>query len=139
MFRFLFIGALVLTVMIMMGCGSNADTSSDNISKDAEQFKVERRIIVTNGITDKVQLQVTGFCSIENGETMAQTMDLICKDVDGIRKHMVILSDNTTATVTQIKSRRVSEYRTKFIFRPEAIIPDFDLAVGDTGGPQTTP
>jgi hypothetical protein len=45
---------VAVAVIGAVGCGSAADTVSDNISKDAEQFRIERRVLVYNGITDKV-------------------------------------------------------------------------------------
>lgn len=32
---------------------------------------------------------------------------------------------------TQLEGIDVSEYRTKFVFRPEAIVPDIDLVTGE--------
>jgi predicted small secreted protein len=50
----------VVLLVALAGCGSNADTVGDNISKEAEKFKVGRRIVVTNSITDKVEFSVRG-------------------------------------------------------------------------------
>ena len=59
---------LVLTALTGAGllaggltaCVSQADTASRNISVDAENFKVQRRIAVINGITDKILLEAEG-------------------------------------------------------------------------------
>lgn len=124
-------GLAVVAALTLAACGSNADTASDNISKEAEKFRIERRIVVTNGINGDALLSVQGFCSVESGETLRDTLDIICKDATGKKKHMVGLSDNTTFTVTQLHGVRVSEYRTKIIFRPTSIVPDFDMVTGN--------
>lgn len=112
---------------VFAGCGgSNADTASSNLSKQAEQFKVVRRVVAINGITDKPLIEVVGRCSIERTNL---GLELICKEgPNAYKKYFVGISDNVTYTVTQLAPVDVSEYRTKVIFRPESLVPDFDLA-----------
>lgn len=124
--------SLVATIGLV-GCTSNADRVSDNVSKEAEKFKVQRKIVGINGITDKILFEVEGRCSLENGETMKNTLDVICKHgPDDYRKHYVGLSDNVTFVSVQVKGIDVSEYRTKIIIKPENIVPDLDLLTGET-------
>jgi hypothetical protein len=126
--------ALVL-VATLAGCGSNADVASDNISKEAEKFQVQRKIVGINGITDKVLFEVEGKCSLEYGESMDRTLDVICKHgPDDYRKHYVGMSDNVSFISTQVDGIDVSEYRTKIILKPENLVPDFDLVTGDQYG-----
>jgi len=119
--------ALVVGATGLAGCTSNADKVSDNLSKEAEKFQIVRRIVGVNGITDKVEFEVTGRCSLEYGDTMKDTLDVICKDSDGYKKHYITKSDNLFVITTQIEAANVSEYRTKIILKPENIVPDFDL------------
>lgn len=51
-----------LAVLALAGCSSDADVASDNLSKAAEQFEVNRRIVFFNGITDKYLLTIEGRC-----------------------------------------------------------------------------
>lgn len=114
------------------GCGSNADTAADNISKEAEKFNVQRKIVGINGITDKPLFEVEGKCSIEK-ESLG--LVVICKHgPKDFRKHYIGLSDNVTYVSTQLKGVAVSEYRTSFVLRPENLIPNIDLVTGQTGG-----
>lgn len=125
--KLLILGALLACVGLS-ACGSAADTVSRNISKDAEQFRVLRRIVVINGITDKPELMVTGRCSYES--TRWQLV-LTCKEgVNEYKKHTIGLSDNVFWTSTQVGTINESEYHTKFIFRPESIVPGVDLVTG---------
>lgn len=122
------LGTLAVTTT---GCfeGSNADTVSDNLSKEAEKFNVQRNILVVNNITDKVLFSVEGRCSIER---TSRELQAICKHgPDDYRKHFLGLADNVSYVVAQPNGVDVSEYRTKIIFRPESIVPDFDLVTGD--------
>jgi len=121
-----------IAALAVVGCGgSNADTVSDNLSKEAEKFNVQRSILIVNNITDKVLFEVEGRCSIE---TPGGRLEVVCKHgPDDYRKHFLGLADNVSYVVAQPNGVDVSEYRTKIIFRPESIVPDFDLVTGEQG------
>lgn len=106
---------------------SAADRANENLSKAAENFEVPRRITAINGITDNVLFTVEGFCSYEvpdNG-----TFEAICKNEDGtIERTTLYLSDNVTFVSSQMRGVRVSLFNPRIIFRPETIVPDFDLS-----------
>jgi hypothetical protein len=131
--RIIITALMLVAVAVLAGCGSQADTVSDNISKEAEQFKVQRRIVGINGITDKVEFVVEGRCSIE-GDGLGNLNALIVTCKQGphdYRKHYVGMSDNMFFISTQLKGINVSEYRTKIILKPEGIVPDFDLVTSN--------
>lgn len=117
--------ALAVGLLALAGCSSDADVASENISTDADNFKINRRIVAVNGITDKYILSVEGWCNI-NVDTNARQLEVTCKVNDGYKKHFVGLSDNTTYFVEQLKSANVSVDHYKVIFKPEAIIPDIE-------------
>jgi len=122
-------GALLIATAGLAACGSQADTVSDNLSKEAEKFGVQRKIIGINGITDKILFEVEGRCSLEMGDSMDNTLDVICKHgPSDYRKHFIGMSDNVTFVSTQVKGIHVSEYRTKIVIKPS--VPDLDLMVG---------
>jgi hypothetical protein len=121
----------VVPVLFAAGCGSAADTVSKNISKESEQFRIERRVLVYNGITDKVVFLAEGRCSYEDYESR---LEVTCKNgPNAYAKNVFGLSDNVTYSVTQIGTANVSEYHTKIILRPTSIAPDFDLVTGEQG------
>jgi hypothetical protein len=121
---------LVAAAIILAACGSNADTASKNISKQAEKFQVQRRIVGVNGITDKVEFIVEGKCSVEgDGLGSLNALIVTCKQgPQDYRKHYIGMSDNMFFISTQLKGIPVSEYRTKINLKPSA--PDLDLLVG---------
>lgn len=127
--RRLMLTVVALTLLVgAVGCESDADKSSKNLSKAAEQFEVQRKIVGINGITDEVLFEVEGRCSLENGASMRNTLDVICKHgPKDYRKHFVGLSDNVTFISTQLEGVDVSVYRTRIILKPENIVPNFDL------------
>lgn len=132
MIKKLVLGIAVFAALVVAGCGSDADVASDNLSKEAEQFKVARRIVGINGITDKVEFEVQGLCSLEKGDSMQGVLDVICKEGPGkYSKHYVGLSDNMFFISTQLEGIDVSVVHTKVILKPENIVPDIDLVTGE--------
>jgi hypothetical protein len=119
------LAALTLGGLALTGCTSDADMASENLSKAAEQFEVQRTVTGINGITDQVIFEVEGRCSIE---PIASRLEVTCKHgPDDFRKHFVGISDNVTYVVKQEDPVKVSEYRTRVIIKPETVIPDLDL------------
>lgn len=127
--------ALGLAVGIAFGVtGCNdADIASHNISKAADMFEINRRIVFYNGITGEYMLTIEGLCSLGN-QDKAREVSVTCKTgVDSYKKHFLGLSDNVTFFAEQIESSAVSKYHYRVIFKPEAIIPDVDLRVEQDG------
>lgn len=124
----LFIAAGVATVaaLALTGCESDATVASRNLSTAADNFEVQRLIVGVNGITDEVLFSVEGRCSIErDGDLVVTCMH----GKDDFRKHYLGLSDNVTFVSTQLDGVKVDVYRTRIIFKPENILPNFDLSL----------
>jgi len=122
-----FSAAALLGLGLLVGCSSDADVASHNLSKAADNFEVQRRIVFVNGITDKYLLAIEGRCSLGNFDAERE-LSVTCKIGDNkFTKHFLGLSDNVTYVVEQIEAVNVSEYHYRIVFKPEAIIPDVDL------------
>jgi hypothetical protein len=121
------LGGLVLGGLV--GCSSDADIASENLSTAAEQFEITRRIVFFNGITDKYLLEIQGRCSVETGDSgLSGSLEVTCKTgSNAYKKHFLGLSDNVSYFVEQMEGSDVSVYRYRVIFKPEAIVPDIDL------------
>lgn len=118
---------LLLTGGVVAACSSDADVASKNISTDADNFKVLRRIVFYNGITDVFILQIEGYCSLGNNDKPGE-LSVTCKLGEGkYKKHFLGLSDNVTYVVEQIEAVNVSTGHYKVIFKPSTIVPDVDV------------
>lgn len=121
--RFLF----AVSALAFLAACNDADVVSRNISKAADQFEVQRRVVFYNGITGEYILQVEGLCSLGNFDTNLR-MSVTCKiGPDDYRKHFLGLSDNVTFFAEQIGSKSVSKYHYRVVFKPSAIIPDIEI------------
>lgn len=115
---------LLIPLLLLTGCDS-ATTVSENISKEANEFHVKRRITFINLRTGEYLFQATGNCSIKGGlENNNNELELICRiGEDKYQKHFLYIANETTYVVEQLEYSDVSRYDYEFIFRPEAIIP----------------
>nr|DAN30720.1 MAG TPA: protein of unknown function (DUF4969) [Caudoviricetes sp.] len=86
----------VVAAALSLGACSAADTASRNISYDSDNFKVMRRVVFVNGITDKYLLSIEGLCSITKDKE-DQQLEVTCKTGEGeFKKHYLGISDNVT-------------------------------------------
>lgn len=128
------IALVLLAILALAGCTSQADRANENLSRAAENFEVPRRIVGINGITDKVIFSVEGFCSYEND---GKNFEAICKNPDGsISRTTLGLSDNVTFVSTQLQGKKVGLFSPRIIFRPENVVPNFDLSTSSQVGPR---
>ena len=113
----------IAILMTLVGCMRDAAVASHNLSKEADQFKVRRRVVFYNAITDTYMFEMTGNLSI-NVDNMDRQLEVTVKLGEGeYRKHFLGLSDNVTYIVEQVESKNVSEYKYDLVFKPESIIP----------------
>lgn len=118
--------ATVAAALSLAACNA-ADTASRNISYESDNFKVMRRIVFVNGITDKYLLSIEGLCSITKDRQDNQ-LEVTCKTGDSeYKKHYLGISDNVTYFVEQMDGSDVDTFHYKVAFRPETLLPDIDL------------
>jgi len=120
------LAVLAVTIALFVsGCDTDARVASRNLSKAAEMFEIDRRIIFYNGITSGYILAIEGRCSIEpSGDKLSVT----CRTgEDDFKKHYLGLSDNVTYFVEQLEPAKVGVYHYRVIFKPQTIIPNIDF------------
>ena len=123
--------AALLGLMVLAACGTDADVVSDNLSREADQFRVMRRVVFYNGITDTYMLTVEGYCSLGNSDAPGERT-ITCKVGEGeYKKHFLGLSDNVTYFVEQLDGENVSSDHYRVIFKPTTIVPDIEIDSSD--------
>jgi hypothetical protein len=122
-----FVILLLCALCVSLTSCSDADIASSNLSKAADSFEVNRRIVFYNGITSDYILVIEGLCSLGNSD-MSGEISVTCKTgADSYKKHFLGLSDNVTYFAEQIESVQASPYFYRVIFKPSVIIPNIDL------------
>lgn len=113
----------IICLFSATGCQRDSDIASYNVSKEADSFRVKRRIVFINLRSDTYLFSITGNCSIETDNTDDQ-LEVICKvGEDKYQKHFLRLSNETTYTVEQLNYSEVSKYDYEIVFKPESIVP----------------
>lgn len=117
----------VLLFLSVVGCATNADVVSQNISKDADNFSVLRRVVFYNGITGDYMLTIEGYCSLGNYDKAGE-LSVTCKTGDNTyKKNFLGLSDNVTFFVEQLNPTTSSGDHYKVVFKPSIIVPDITV------------
>ena len=123
---------LAIASMLASASCTDADIASQNLSKAADQFEIQRRVVFYNGITGGYILSVEGLCSLGNFDS-ARELTVTCKTgPKEYKKHFLGLSDNVTFFAEQLEAANVSAYHYRVIFKPQTILPDVDFK-GDAG------
>lgn len=118
---------LVILVLGASACSREADMASYNLSRAADEFEINRRIVFYNGITGDYILSVEGLCSIGNDDKQEQ-LTVTCKTGNNLyKKHFLGLSDNVTYFAEQLEVASSSGYHYKVIFKPLSILPDVEI------------
>ena len=118
------LAAVSFMLAAFAGC-DDAKIASRNLSKAAENFEIDRRIIFYNGITDTYMLTIYGRCAIDDQRTQ---LEVVCKvSQDAYKKHFLGLSDNVTYFAEQLETANVSAYHYRVTFKPQTILPDIDF------------
>jgi hypothetical protein len=116
----------LIAAALIAGC-TDADVASSNLSKAADMFEINRRVVFYNGITGEYMLTVEGLCSLGNNDRTGQ-LTITCKvGQDNYKKHFLGLSDNVTYFVEQLDPSKASAYHYRVVFKPQTIVPDVDF------------
>lgn len=121
------IGTVLLSLFLavgLTGCMTEADKVSYNVSKEADNFNVMRRLVVINSRSDKIILQMVGKLSIKVDavEKQLEVVSEMPNDA-GYQKHFVNMNEWTTYTLEDVSGVSVSKYGYEMEFMPESIIP----------------
>ena len=119
--------AAIGITLALAGCEKPSDTVSKNISTEADNFQVQRKITGLNTRTGEFAFYAEGRCSVqrEGGDLVAT-----CKHSENdYRKHILMGATDIFVSVTQMAPVDVSEYHTKVIIKPQGLIPDLELKV----------
>jgi hypothetical protein len=110
----------------VVGCSSNADVVSENLSKAADNFEIARRVIFIDTFTNEYLLSIEGRCNINVDQDGGGQLEVTCRTPEGDKKHFLGLGVGATYFVEQLNPAQVSQDHYKVYFKPSVIIPDID-------------
>ena len=119
--------ALAIAGAASLTACSDAQVASSTLSKAADNFEINRRIVFFNGVTGEYMLSIEGLCSIGSA-TETKAVAVTCKTGPSTyKKHFLGLSDNVSYFAEQVDGANVSAYNYRVVFKPAAIVPDIEL------------
>lgn len=115
---FMFVAGL----FVLTAC-RESDRVSYNVSKEADNFNVRRRVTIINTRTDKIEFKVEGLLSVDTSDKKKIT--IIAETSKGkYKKHFVNLTGNNMYVVEDIsKGKDVSKYHYEVEYMPEGVVP----------------
>lgn len=122
------IAAIMIAGMMAVGTTgcSTAHTVNHNLSKEANEFNVYRKITVTNARTDTIMLQAEGYMSLNNNSNN-ELVITIKTGKDQYYKDYIYLNDWTCYVMEQTEPKGTDKYHYELVFYPERIIPSVDI------------
>ena len=123
----MFCFALVCGVFLLTGCEENyglsqAKRAKVNVQKEANNFNVERRIVVYNARTDFVICEIIGYFSVSNGDNneLEITVEV---DRNTYKVNYIYLTEYTLYFIEDISGAHVDPYHYEIHYIPEMIQP----------------
>ena len=117
----------VLGLLLLTGCVNDADIASQNLSTDADNFKVQRKVTFINTITDEVLYTVEGNFAIV-ADTSDNQLEITAKTGnDEFQKHFLGLSPTTVYIVEQLEWQEANKHNFKITINPSSLIPEVEV------------
>lgn len=122
-----FLAVVMMFVMMLCICScSTANTVNYNLSKEADEFNVYRRITVTNARTDMIMLQAEGYMALSNNS--ANELVVTFKTGENqYYKDYIYLNDWTCYVMEQVEPKSTDRYHYELVFYPDRLIPDIEI------------
>ena len=124
------LAGLMIVAVFLTGC-REANRVSHNVSLEADNFNVMRRLAVINTVTGEPVFEMIGRFSINVDEADDQLEVVVEVEEGKYKKHIVGLNQATTMYVVEdINGAEVSKYKYEINYLPKAIQP-FDIVTKD--------
>jgi len=121
------LAAVAALTMGNSGCSNDVTRVKHNMSEAAGNFEVPRKISFYNTRTDRVMLEVTGFCDFSNSAENPGWLNIFCKKPGGYVKHSQFKSNDTTILVEHLDPSAVSATFYRYRISPLSLIPDVSI------------
>lgn len=113
---------VLMMLLMLVGCHTQAQKVSYNISQQANNFNVTRRLAVINARTHQPLFELIGNFSLQNNSH--NELEIIVEVGPGVyKKHFIYLNEYTMYVVEDISGAFVDKYHYEVNFLPEMLIP----------------
>lgn len=113
---------ICLSMLILCTGCREADRVSYNLSQQADNFNVTRRLAVINARSDEPIFELIGNFSLANNSS--NELEITVETEKGVyKKHFVYLNQWTIYVVEDVSGAYVNPYHYEVNFLPEMIVP----------------
>ncbi len=116
------LAVMALVVVVGLAGCRQSDKISYNVSKEADNFNVIRRVAVINTRTDKIEFEVIGKISVDSSDE-SKLVILAETDKNVYKKHLVNLTEWNMYIVEDLEGAAVNQYKYEVNYMPESIVP----------------
>jgi len=114
---------LVSGLFLLSGCESTKSSQvSYNVSQEADNFNVIRRVAVINTRTDKIEFEVIGRISVDTNDS-DKLVIIVEADKGVYKKHLINMTEWNMYVVEDLEGAQVNQYKYEVNYMPETIIP----------------
>lgn len=119
---------MLIGIISLTGC-TEAERVSHNVSKEADNFNVFRRVTVINARTDKLLLEIDGYLSVQRS---SGDIDIVCQTgPNTYMKHFVGLNPYVIYSVEDLSGAEVDPYHFEIHYLPEGNVIPFTFRYSD--------
>ena len=111
----------VLSALLLLTACREREKVSYNVSQEADNFNIVRRVAVINTRTDKVEFEVIGRISVETKANEGKRLEILVETAKGV--YMVNLTSWNMYVVEDLEGAEVDQYKYEVNYMPESIIP----------------
>lgn len=114
---------IAMMTALLTGCSmTQANKVSYNVSQQADNFNVTRRLAVINARSDEPVFELIGNFALSN--SAYNELEVIVETAPSVyKKHYVYLNDWTIYVVEDVSGAYVDPYHYEVNFLPEMIVP----------------
>ena len=114
---------IAMMTTLLTGCSmTQANKVSYNVSQQADNFNVTRRLAVINARSDEPVFELIGNFALSN--SAYNELEVIVETAPSVyKKHYVYLNDWTIYVVEDVSGAYVDPYHYEVNFLPEMIVP----------------
>ena len=130
--------SVILTCMLAVGyitgcsLADEADVASQNISKEADNFNIYRKIKVLNCQSDEILIEFEGWCSIRKDNNDNQ-LEVTYRVGEGqYYKDFIGLNDRVTYIITQVDGANVDKHHYEWTYHSKGDLIPIEIKDVDT-------
>ena len=108
-------------LFLLSGCESTQSSQvSYNVSQEADNFNVIRRVAVINTRTDKIEFEVIGRISVDTNDS-DKLVIIVEADKGVYKKHLINMTEWNMYVVEDLEGAQVNQYEYEVNYMPDTI------------------